>query len=77
MNKSDIPILIFKREDGLSPLDITIKYNNVKCTQMILDIMERFQDNTVFNFLIEPYTTKLIEMGINLKEYLESQMTFA
>lgn len=74
VSKDKIPILMFKREDGMSPLDLAIKKSNTKCTQMFIDILERFQDNIIFNYLVDPHFCSLVEMNIDLKEYLASSL---
>jgi hypothetical protein len=76
MKKDELPIIVFKRKDGISPLDITIRRKNIKCTQIVLDLIEKFQDNPQFNFLVDEHLCRLINMNIDLKDYLESSLLF-
>jgi hypothetical protein len=76
LGKDQIPILLFKREDGLSPIDIAISANKTKSIAILMDLLVRFQNNMVFNHLVDEHFCTLIEKGVDLKEYLQSSLPY-
>ncbi len=41
---------------------------------MLLSILVKYQNNTCFNYLIDPQIITLLEKGIDLKDYFESNL---
>eukprot|EP00347_Sterkiella_histriomuscorum_P023276 403335266 len=71
--KADIPILMLISNQK-SPLDIAINANDIKSVILLLEIIVKFQNNHVFNYLVDKNLISLIEMQINLDDYFESHL---
>ncbi len=61
-------------ETQLTPLDIAIRDNNINSVIMIMSILLKYQNNTCFNYLIDPQIITLMEKNIDLKDYFESDL---
>ena len=48
--------------------------NQMKCINLILDILINFQNNPFFNKIVDKHLNTLIEKGVDLKEYFESSL---
>eukprot|EP00347_Sterkiella_histriomuscorum_P017796 403347960 len=71
--KSEIPILMLI-SNKKSPLDVAINANDIKSVIALLEIVVKFQNNHVFNYLVDKNLISLIEMQINLNDYFESNL---
>ena len=75
MKPETIPILVYKNEDtGKSPLQHVLDENNINSTNLILKIIIKYQNNPCFNYLVDPLIKDLIQKGIDLKEYFDSDL---
>ncbi len=75
MKPDTIPILIYRHlESKLTPLDIAIKDNTINSVNMLISILVKYQNNTCFNYLIDPQIITLIEKNVDLKDYFESDL---
>eukprot|EP00347_Sterkiella_histriomuscorum_P005927 403354731 len=71
--KAEIPILMLISNQK-SPLDIAINANDIKSVILLLEIIVKFQNNHVFNYLVDKNLISLIEMQVNLDDYFESHL---
>eukprot|EP00347_Sterkiella_histriomuscorum_P010233 403377082 len=74
MNKDDIPLLFYRNQEGLNPLDIAILTNQTKAVQLLLNILIEFQGSTISNFIVDKHLCHLIENNFDLKNYFESNL---
>ncbi len=61
-------------ETKYSPLDIAIYDNNIISVNLLLNVLIKYQNNTCFNYLIDPHIITLMEKNIDLKDYFESNL---
>lgn len=69
MNKDHVPIILFKNSLGYSPLDFAIEMNEQKSINVFLDMIIKFQNDPLHNYIIDHHLCEIIEKGIDLKEY--------
>ncbi len=75
MKPETVPILIYRHmETNETPLDIAIKNNNINCLNMFMSILLKYQNNTCFNYLIDPQIITLMDKNMDLKDYFESDL---
>lgn len=75
MKPDEVPILIyFCQSSGKSPLNFALENGNINSTNLFLSLILKYQNNTCFNYLVDPIVTTLMEKGIDLKEYFESEL---
>ncbi len=57
-----------------TPLDIAIKHNNINNVNIFMNMLIKYQNNTCFNYLIDPQLITLMQKNIDLKDYFESDL---
>ena len=68
-------ILMFRNEeDGKTPLDIALDSNQVSSTSILIEMIQKYHNNPVFNYLIESRLCDLIEINLDITGYLSSPM---
>eukprot|EP00347_Sterkiella_histriomuscorum_P004138 403361610 len=71
------PLVQFDRMYSLTSLDKAIQEKNIQRVELYLQLLVRFNDSPAFNFVIDRNIQQLLDMQINIQEYLESQLCFA
>ncbi len=75
MKPETIPILINRHlVTKETPLDVAIKHNNINSVNIFYSMLLKYQNNVCFNHLIDPQIITLMEKGIDLKDYFESDL---
>ncbi|CDW90203.1 wd-40 repeat protein [Stylonychia lemnae] len=74
-DKQTVPILICKNLlGGESPFDFSINKNQQKIINIILSVIQKYQDHIMFNELVDKNLCKIIKQQIDLQEYFESNL---
>ena len=75
MKPDEVPILIYScQSSNKSPLEVALENGYINCTNLFLSVILKYQNNTCFNFLFDPLITTLMEKGIDLKDFFESEL---
>eukprot|EP00347_Sterkiella_histriomuscorum_P011986 403370332 len=74
LNPEMYPILFTRNINYCTPIDYSQSENDYLQIMVLLELTVKFQNDTQFNYSIDPHLLYLIEKGINIKEYLESQL---
>ncbi|CDW82015.1 wd-40 repeat protein [Stylonychia lemnae] len=74
-DKLSIPILICQKMlTEESPLDFSVKAHQRKISNIMLQILIKYQDHILFNELVDKNFCNLIKQQIDLQEYFESNL---
>eukprot|EP00347_Sterkiella_histriomuscorum_P020584 403337249 len=74
INKKNIPMLFRYNIDYLSPFDIAKSKNDFQSIIIMMNIMIKYQNYTVHNYLVDPHINFLIEKKANLEDYFNSNL---
>lgn len=58
--KKEVPFLLYKNSEGVSPLDIAVGSNSTKCINLMIEMCDRYYDNPNFNFIIDEHVCSFI-----------------
>lgn len=75
--KEKIPILLSENYLGQTPLDIAVENNHIRSIFILIDMMTKYNDNIMLNRNIDKNLCKIIQLGIDLKEYFESSLSIS
>ncbi|CDW80200.1 serine threonine protein kinase [Stylonychia lemnae] len=67
-------LLFTNNEQGLSPFDYYVIHDDYTKINFALDLMVRFQNNSLFNSIVDKNLIYLIEKNFDLKDYLLSKL---
>ncbi|CDW87439.1 wd-40 repeat protein [Stylonychia lemnae] len=71
----NIPILILPNKyQGKIALDVAIQQSQHKSIAIILDLLIKYQDHVMFNEIVDKHLCKLINLRVDLTDYLQSNM---
>ncbi len=62
---------------GRTPLDIVVENNHIRSINIILEFMDRYQENIMLNDAVDKNLCKIIGLGIDLKEYFASNLSIS
>lgn len=76
-NKIEKKCLMFcENTEGKSALTLTIESGNTIGTQIVLDAISKFCDDSAFNRLVDKHFIALLETKCNLSEYNQSPLPY-
>eukprot|EP00347_Sterkiella_histriomuscorum_P007289 403349528 len=73
-NNKNLPKFFRKNIKDLTPFDIVKENKDIQSMIILLDIMLKIQNHTVYNYLVDPHINYLIEKRVNLEEYFNSNL---
>ena len=65
---------MFYNTQGNTPLDFALSNNATKSINLLICLIFRFYNHSYFNFIVDKQLCSLIEKGIDLNEYFESEI---
>eukprot|EP00347_Sterkiella_histriomuscorum_P003781 403362967 len=74
INKKNIPKLFRSNIQNQTPFDIAMKEKDFQSIIILLDIMIKYQNHIVYNYLVDPHINFLIEKRANLEDYFNSNL---
>ncbi|CDW87575.1 UNKNOWN [Stylonychia lemnae] len=76
MDKNEMPILISKKllDDDFSPLYVNLKSSQIKIVNLILTVILKYQNQLIFNELVDKNLSQLIDLKIDLQDYFQSHL---
>ncbi len=57
-----------------TPLDIAVEKNFIRSINIMLEIMDRHQENVMLNYAIDKNLCKIIKLGVDLKQYFATEL---
>eukprot|EP00347_Sterkiella_histriomuscorum_P001793 403370658 len=73
-NKKNLPKFFRKNIQNWTPFDIVKQNNDIQSMIILLDIMLKIQNHTVYNYLVDPHINYLIKERVNLEDYFNSNL---